>query len=355
MAETYAEDLNLDPGQFPELNRRFFAADRGPHLFIRHRMRGLILAASSDEEIRAKVESGLTLGELRLTAPDHNGPLGEDGVAEVAALDAIVLFHHAAETLLQLFFVLEAAPACPWLEIAKIKREHRLMTKRLRNLRSQYKSQKTKEALVRVFCAQELSGPENIEKEQWADIVLGLRLVVAEAAKRFQEETNLYNSAKHGLSAVTGRATLRLGEESNPLIDMRGPSLTILEPRPTGAGTGHKWHETTRWVETEKTVAMTGLMAHLIENAWHIARATYADGPRDTRLRYLSGAQVDQMLHGDYPETGYKMTVTEFPMPLLYRSAPAALGGPEDDSSHTGALDPRMASFQVGHRRPRES
>lgn len=355
MADTYHEDVNLDPGQFPELNRRFFAADRGPHLFIRHRMRGLILATSSDEDIRTKVEGGLRLGELQLTAPDHNGPLGEDGVAEVAALDAIVLFHHAAETLLQLLLVLETAPPCPWLEIAKIKRGRGLMGKRLRDLKNRWKSQTAREALTRVFYAQDLSGPEQAEKEQWADSVLGLRIVVAEAAKRLQEEANLYNSAKHGLSAVMGQAALRLGEESSPLLNMRGPSLTILESRPAAEGTSHKWFETTRWVDTERTVALTGLVAHLIENAWHIARATYAEGPSDSRLHYLSGSAVDQMLNGDYPDTGYKMTVEEFPMPLYYLSAPVALGAPGAPGAPgdvSGDPGTRTTSFQVGHQRP---
>lgn len=200
------------------------------------------------------------------------------------------------------------------------------MGKRLRDLANRWKSQKTKEALVRVFYAQNLAGPDQIEKENWADAVLGLRMVVAEAAKRFQEETNLYNSAKHGLSALTGQAALRFGDGPSPLINMHGPSLTILEPRPTSEGIGHKWFETTRWVDTERTIAMTGLMAHLIANAWHIARATYAGGPRDFRLHHLSGAQVDQMLHGNRSEAGYRITVTEFPMSLAYRSAaPSAL------------------------------
>lgn len=329
MAETRIEDLNLAPEQYRDLNRQFFAEDRGPHIFIRHRLRGLLLATSDDPRLADLVTSGISHDTVSMTFPAVESPIGAPGTAELATLDAVVMFHHAAETLLQLFVILEEEPPCPWLAITRLKRRRGGLSKRLKDLRNRWKSPTTRGALTRVFYGQNLRGPSGVEKNWWEDQVQGLRIVVSEALRRFHDEADLYNSAKHGLGMVPGQAAMSYGDLPDPIIKASGPSLTILEVGESS--TGPKWFQTTHWINRSTTIAMTALIADQIENLWAVARARYADGPVQWKPKFASGKKIKEALKGEMPEAGYRFDVPQMKMTLLYRTAPVALDQTEGD------------------------
>jgi len=323
------EDKGLAPEQFGELNRRFFTDTHGPHVFILHRLRGALLAASGHEATKTAFADGLTVGTLTMSGDWADDEAADDDLEQFAALEAVVLFHHAAETLLRLTLALEEDAACPWLEVTRL-RQPRVFPERVTELMKRLHTDETQDRLARIFYFRKdrNTPPEGIAEADWKDALDGITALLAECARRYKLEGGLYNSAKHGLSAVQGHAGMRFGnaESGDPLISADGTSLTILEVKQRAADGRRQWNETTHWIEADRTFALTYLLAQQIRNLWLVARRRYLSDPAGARLQPLSSSVLTQLLHRDIPADGpaYQFVVPSMSMNLLYFKEEAA-------------------------------
>ena len=207
------EDENLAPEQFGDLNRQFFANEHGPHVYLNHRLCGLVRQASNSEANRAAAAEGLRLGELVLTI-DREDPMYEDPGA-FAALDATVLLHHASESLLRLYLSMLADEPCPWLAIARtrspgaFKKKVKAVVAALDTAEGQEQlsllllGHRSHRASVATVASEE---GKPVPKEAWESFVTGGTTLVRHAASVFLDEAPLYNSAKHGLALLSGEA-----------------------------------------------------------------------------------------------------------------------------------------------------
>jgi hypothetical protein len=320
-----SEDHLLAPEQFGDMNKRFFTETSGPHVFIRHRMRGVMLAATRSEHIAAAFEAGIEIGTLRAEG-DYYTDVSDRDLEQFAALESIILFHHAAETLLRLTLALEGDHPCPWLEITRLRRPGEF-PKRVKSLKARLTSEETQDALARIFYYRKDRNtvPEGISAQDWEEGLRGLTSLLFECINRYETESALYNSAKHGLSAVQGNAgmTLQTGA-GKAFLHNSGPSLTIVEARQVQSENRRKWHETTHWIEADRTLGLTHVVSNMIENLWTIARRRYVDQSLTSGLNRVDPKVVDatrpQGHESEIP--GVRYIVPSFSMSLLYYKDP---------------------------------
>lgn len=320
MAKSMPEDHGLSPDQFPELNGQFFREERGPHDYIHHRLRGLLLAASNGEAVTRALDEGLTVGKLRLRGHLRPGSMTDEDMAQFAALEAVVLFHHAAETLVRLVLAMEGDPPCPWLELTRL-RQPREFPKRTKALADHLRSQAGKTFAAKVLYGR-TTRPDTIGEADWDDVVDGAAGLVRECAQRVASESSLYNSAKHGLSTIQGDVSAELlngvGEATLTSPDL--PSLTYLEGKHVSHQARRKWHMTTDWIEADRTVALVHLVANQVENLWKVARFRYVDPNPAAKPHLLSANLLQRALHDSIGKDGYRVEVTSVSISLLYEA-----------------------------------
>ncbi|MEP9384585.1 hypothetical protein [Nocardioides sp. KR10-350] len=312
-------DLNLAANEIPELNRRFFSETGGPHVFLQHRLRAAFLAASTAPELAQAIEDGVVIGTTRICS-EEPFEVDEEEMKEFTALEAIVLFHHAAETLLRLFFALEEQPPCPWLVVAGLRAPGEF-AKRVTELRNHSKDEALLDRLASIFYGASAWNrrPLACDEEVWRQGIIGLRRLVITCAIRVQDEAALYNSAKHGLSAVTGQAGIAFGDPGKPLFDIKGPSLTYLETRKTDRW---RWVETTSWIKADRDFGLVYLIADQLRNLWGVARMRYA-GADGIQIHPVDLKRLDRFLNPPVTEEeGYRFEVPSFTQPLMYTDLP---------------------------------
>jgi hypothetical protein len=242
-------------------------------------------------------------------------------------LEAVVLFHHAAETLLRLFLAVEPKDAyCPWLEVTRL-RQPGVYGKRVRDLRSRLTSDRTQDALAQwfYFRRDRSTPPPGMSEDAFGSAMKGLTLLLAECCEKYTEEGNLYNSAKHGLSSVPGRAALRFGgsDAGAPLLETSGPSVTLLEAVKAGDPPRRQWHQSTHWIPADRRLGLTVLVIQQIENLWNVARTRYLDERGTLTLNQLPVDRFRGVTDGSVPDDGpgYRFEIPSFKLPLLYDAA----------------------------------
>lgn len=272
MAKTRPQDQNLQPDQYDDLNERFYGNPTGPHLYIRHRMRALMLSASTDDALR-QAHRGVRFGNFVAGWPPDD-PLLDPAVSKGYVLaESVVLFHHAAEALMRMVLAHLGRPPCPWLEMRRLTFAGYKLA--LDELRGSINDEVFPTELMRIFYGSERPGDSNHNEvnDQWHDLADGIRDMLWTSLEHLGEEGELYNAAKHGLAAVGGEdqfAILRDGLE-NPLLSADGHCLTYLTLDPSPP----RWMRTVSWTNAEERLALAMMASNFLENLWCVAKAHY--------------------------------------------------------------------------------
>ncbi|CAB4920588.1 unannotated protein [freshwater metagenome] len=324
MAGERIEDIGLAVEQYDDLNRQFFTGQHAPHMFLRHRLQGAMLVAHGGEHVQAALDAGLKVGDL-----ESRGNMGGDDVTDedrslFVALEAIVLFHHATETLLRLLVALENDALCPWLEVARLKQAG-AYPQRLRDLHKRLLTPGTQDNLAKIFYHRRdrNTPPADTSEEAWAAALEGLTILIGECCDRHDREASLYNSAKHGLSAVPGGAAMQLRPSDSgdaPFLASDGASITLLEAVMNDKAGRKQWQQTTHWIPADRRLALTHLVIDQIENMWTVARIRYTEQSGTYRLKPLHSDTITTLLSPppDEDGPGYAFSVLSMGMPLLY-------------------------------------
>lgn len=318
------EDVGLDERQFQDLNRQFFSGLHPPHAFLMHRLQAAILMASGSKHVDAALADGLQVGELKSVGNLIRDYEDSQGRELFIALEAIVLSHHAAETLLRLFLAMTGPDAdCPWLGVARL-RGSGIFPKRVRHLQSTLRTPGVQRDLGRCFYGRGSSTkpPEGVTSEAYADALRGLTLLVAQCCELVLDEVNLYNSAKHGLSALPGDASASFpGSGGDALLKTEGPSLTLLEAVVEGTREAKRWHQSTHWIPADRRLTLTYVIAEQTENLWEVGRNRYLPGVSDKTLKPLKSATMEYIISPPVPEggPGYRIEVPWMRTALRYK------------------------------------
>ncbi len=257
---------NLAREQFSDLNREFYASD--PAYYFRARLDLLLLAAAKPDELDSLLAEGFNYGEITVR-PDESQAENDNRVSlqSYISTEAEVLLHHAAEALLRLYLAHAREQPCPWLECAGLT-SFALFKREVAKLKD---GQIVPENISRVFLGRAYDASNGELKTHVDTMVKFLRLI----AKRILDDSHLYNAAKHGLAVLSGPTSLIItDEQTGASFGGGGPSLRFLEIQ-TSSKKEQQWHQTTRWVDAEHTMAMIFAVITAISNLWSIARARY--------------------------------------------------------------------------------
>lgn len=322
MADERVEDIGLVAEQFDDLNRQFFNARHAHHVFLKHRLQGAMLVGDGGEHVQAALDAGSKVGDLQSTAtcarttPRRRKP--NKTLPTSQPFEAIVLFHHAAETLLRLMLALDAP--CPSLEVARLKQPGAYSGRVKRELRGRLSNDATRDTLARSFYGKRdrNSTPDGVDADARTASMEGLTVLLDECCAKLDGEAPLYNSAKHGLSAVSGNAAMQLGDRDEPILSASGTSITLLETA-TDTQVGRK-----RWrhppLGFRRPNAGTHVRRHPVgRKPWTVARHRYlrVDGPSPLHA-HRQGLPAPQPTPRGGPRPGYRFTVASMGMGLLY-------------------------------------
>jgi hypothetical protein len=305
-------DHGLAVEQFSDLNKRFYRAE--PHAYFTRRFNSMMLYIGRPEDVAALFRNGVKFDKLEFSWGDGDIEDAEE-LEQYATTEAVVLLHHVAEALIRLFLAHEDGAACPWLELARLRR-HDQFWKEVERLPERLELPEHRECVARVFMgavnAEDLQPLP--EPEVWAESLDAICTLLARAADILVSEAALYNSAKHGLAVVAGNNALKLGTDEDIDISVEGPALSILERR-TAPQRQPQWCETTVWVPLSATLATTRVMIQQIEALWSVARHRYTDAEKFSMSR-LTREVLDVTMRKTNPTSPFQ--IPSFTVNLAY-------------------------------------
>ena len=283
----------IHPLQYGSLNEHFYHAEPSEYLL----QRLWSLAASLDP---ATQPTAVQFDQFSM-AREPEDILDDNKAMKYAALESMVLLHHAAESMLRLYLAHANRSPCPWVEIAKL-RNFAEFKRRVAELRDSLSEPEVMNDLEEVFMwAHEPAAFPRVSEHLRASNQAGLRLMIEYAATVLLEDAPVYNAAKHGIAVLAGDVNLELEE----VLRAEGPSLTTLEEIELDGA--RKWAKRTRWVHPTRSLTTTFVIANMIRSLWESARGHYLGGGDPSRLYPLDEAQIRKLLHFGY-EDGFNVT-----------------------------------------------
>jgi hypothetical protein len=267
----HGPDHLLAPEQYPGMNRAFYATR--PWEYFRHRQRSLLLAAGAPEKLLAIGREGVKVGALnfKLTDDDSGAQEEEDRQRYVLA-ESEVLMHHASETLLRLYLAHEGLPACPWLEMARVRSPGDFKKRVEKRFVKSDPSQHCSDVALVFFGANMREKFTPIpEVGDWEQGIANVESFLRHYARHFLD-ADVYNALKHGLAIQAGEVGMQLDE--GDLIKAEGTALEFLSIR-RDQHDRQRWNMTTRWIEVDKAMSYVYVATSLIESMWGIARGRY--------------------------------------------------------------------------------
>jgi hypothetical protein len=137
-------DRDLAPGQFPDLNREFYAAEPGD--YFRCRLRSLLLAVADSPALDEVLKQGITYGKIGLHRKADAEPASTT-VESYGSMESVNLLHHVGECMLRLYLAHADRQPCPWLELSRL-RAPQEFKKRVERLRLNLSEQATIDSLA---------------------------------------------------------------------------------------------------------------------------------------------------------------------------------------------------------------
>lgn len=198
---------------------------------------------------------------------------------EYVALEVTVLFHHAAETLMRLLFAHLETPNCPWLEVTRLTdfRKFKAEVDKLRKSRRDSWDRKKLGVTLLGGVDPEDAGL-SITQEEWDEHLDASIIFMVDLANRLLNDSNLYNTAKHGLAGIVDSRTKlqwKVGDETHVLND--GPCIAY--PRrsddPDSTAGELKWRMSVDAVLIDSDMLMVELICKYIDSIFDVARRRY--------------------------------------------------------------------------------
>lgn len=303
-------DRDLVPDQFPALNKQFY--ERCPADYFGHRLRLLLTFWGRPDDVLDLFEEGVTVGEL--SAGGHVD-LKDDSVERFVAADLEVLWHHTAESMLRAYLAHRDLPACPWLEVARL-RQHARFKRRVESEILTAEADDLLAGLGKVLTGTDDAGTRTrAYGHSLRSELEATALTMRRVAERYLDHSNAYNSAKHGLAVFAGDHGLSIGDTESPIIDEQGPALSYLEER-TGPDGHRRWHRTITWLHLDQMVGSIVWLNRLLESTWTIARARYLE--EEPAKIHLPTREIVEAIEMHAKKA---ITVPHLPLPLQYWAA----------------------------------
>ena len=180
------------------------------------------------------------------------------------AIEAEVLLQHVSETVLRLYFAHERHPECPWLELASLRRPGGLH----KSIKERFGSGVSPaEGARRV--ADIILGQSDGSVTRAAENLEGLLNTLSSHWVRFGP---MYNAAKHGFAVGAEEDHVKMSSEQLTM-ETAGPAIQYLDYKKSDG----RWMEATTFVDSPRSLALTGLAVLTLRSLWTVARSRYTD------------------------------------------------------------------------------
>lgn len=268
--------------EFRRLNDLFYA-DPPPSAYFWHRLDLLLFTTYAPEKLTG-LELDFQRDHLRVGRPAQPDLDEEDRttLSRVATVEATLLLHHVAETLLRLYLAHEPISPCPWLRLAGLTNfwDFKEAVRTTFCAPDAPAGRAAIAAILRVFAGSANRKTLELSTRQWTKHrarAKNTHTILTHLAHLVLEEAPLYNAAKHGMAINPGAAFA--------FIDAyqvgNGPSITYLEVKQVKEA-GEKLRQyrmTTAWINLELAIALIHWACALMETLWSVAKARYGEGP----------------------------------------------------------------------------
>jgi hypothetical protein len=200
----------LLPGEAAALNRAFYASQ--PAAYFERRVQLLLgLASKTDHDLRAH-EVTHDFGAVKLTVPSSTDlPADERGHKDYVLIEAEMLTHHLAETLLTTFLAHRSRAEVPWIEISELKAPSKLK-KEVERLILSTPSSGFDRDIGYVFLGTESPNldTDSGERASFEKAVELIRGYLLHLGRVFLDRAPSYNAAKHGCVVQAGEPSVSL-------------------------------------------------------------------------------------------------------------------------------------------------
>jgi hypothetical protein len=305
-------DRNLAIEQYPELNEMFYRSK--PYSYFEHRLISLLLVVGGSAHVATALKEELSFGELKVRAGLLRAP--DDQPSDYAAIESVVLFHHAAEALFRLYFAHLGGPPCPWIEASRVMLGNEFK-QRLEGLLSSLGSEETRSDVLKVFRGTDTyaSASEAFTGtvEQWNEQVQGLLDLLHHVGTELLTAGPLYNAAKHGLAVLSDQRGVKLDLQPDFALAAHGPPVSLLGVNRESA----RWERVTSWVEIDGVIAMTLLVVRELEALFQVARLRYI-GETAGELPRITPEMVRRFQHPRADNDEVMFVVTSMNQELMY-------------------------------------
>lgn len=273
---------DLDPDEFDSLNHDFYRAD--PAEVVDTRLWMLVQYLGDEDLQTPNPKEGVALG--RAEVPDL------DARIQFASLEAMLIEHQSAETLLRLLFAHWRDAPCPWWEMTRL-RAPRVFPSRVSDLDRQLDDEATLTEALRLVswsgdkAVMDASGTWEHD-DGWERHRDGLRDLLAHCCDLILNKADLYNAGKHGLAILPEKLDMQLGD--GEVFSASGPSLTVLE-RATVRGQP-RWAKVTHWVKYQRSVAMSSLIGAATRSLWECGKQRRVGGGDQAKIKIFDREHV---------------------------------------------------------------
>lgn len=278
------------------LNDEFYSTN--PADYFRDRLHLLALRAVNSDYIADGMGDELVWGRIRFRSvevvdSDREG-IRAAQTDRFVATESQILFHHVTETLLRLFLGHVGQPECPWLEVSSLL-SHDKFKKRAAKLAQSFWSDDMTTAVEEIFIGDAFSADVDPELVLVRDSTIRLLRLLS---NRLLDDAHLYNSSKHGFTALGGRTVVTASfgavtaAAAPATLSTQGHSATFLEK---DEGTTD-WFRTTRFVNPQQAALFIDMALGLMDSLWTIARCRYVGAPQPQQLTLIDDVAIDATL-----------------------------------------------------------
>lgn len=271
-----------------EVNRRFYASN--PADYFRIRLQMLLLLLTKREDLDRLMAEGIEHNGFRAVPVEGSSPPAdeESRTEAVAITDSEVLLHHTVETLLRLYLAHAGRPACPALEVARVRYD---MKQRVSDRFRSGDPQSHGGELADVFLGASEPAAVTLARGSpdpaaiWSESVPCLEAWLRYFAGLWLDRADVYNAAKHGFGVTSGQANVQFPEEMGEvgrLMGRAGPAISYISLRNDNQVARPRWFESTAFVDTAMSLALISQAIDMTRALWDVARARYCDAPLPT-------------------------------------------------------------------------
>ena len=280
--------------QFQELNFSFY--EEHPSEFLYMRIEVLSLMLCNEQQLASAYAAERTINGIRIgsaTPPD------EEQRGRYLRTEAVMIFHHAAELILRLFYAHVDKPDCPWMGMASQLSFAEFKARVDKSLSDGF----DRSELAEIFLGG--TSPQDaciaMSPEDFEDVIDGVDLLLRECGARLLSESFLYNSIKHGLSTIAldeSTEVAAMPPRGDKVIGHKGPMFAYMhKPRYPGAPSAEgEWFISMTGATTERDLALSVLVARAIESLWDVARRRYTG--KSGSIRHIKRSVVEVTIYG---------------------------------------------------------